>query len=60
MKKNYIIPDVELTEVFVSDNILTFGSNSVQSYNDGGTITLGAEDDEEAANTMNGSLWEDE
>lgn len=61
MKQNYIIPKIELTEVFVSENILTFGSNSVKDFGQGGTITLGADDDnEQSANSMNTSLWEEE
>ena len=61
MKKIYIIPDIESTELLVSGTFLTYGSNSVNNYNDGGTITLGSSDDDvvESANSMNSSLWDE-
>ena len=60
MKRVYIIPNTELTFAIVSNNFLTFGSNSVENYKEGGTITLGDSDDDDYTPSVNQSLWDDE
>lgn len=60
MKKVYIIPNTELELAEVSNSFLTFGSNSVNDYKDGGGITLGDSDEEEDTSPVNKSLWDKE